>query len=524
MGGLFYKMSLRVSMLDSSSDIDEEEENFYSPQKTVYKSKSPKSSKFSPNFSKFSGENDYSDNGSKHSLAEIKELEKSYFKIQKELEEEQKNLKERKQKAQTIIRMHAADANDYDEQAINKIIADTKKAEDFIENNPLNFLEIELKSAQREVSILEKSNSEKRSKLKLTNSSGNSDFSSQTVTEIPKLSFDDVEKMFAETKRENKVKDADKKISEVCEIVQKRNSELKEERRRVKKLEEDNQKVRDEMEQKYSQQQKKLKQLEAILESQKKLGTDVETMRETIVGKRNELNILERQKEQLERQNYTVTRDKIYNKNFKKVIDDLQNQIRKKKETIELNKRILETQKENVRNLEEQVKNKEKMLEKYENKIIKMEAEVKNNGTEFSNTIEEAKREIDSLGSLRNSASRHSSINDEIADLFNDKSSERIDFTPKSKKSAAIPSDDDEMESSDLDSDYFEPSRVSARLSLHSPSPLKTADNTFSPKYQTEMSPTELSQLSPMKSPLKATDKSSPARSPYMEELVNLFS
>ena len=517
-------MSLRVSMLDSSSDIDEEEENFYSPQKTAYKSKSPKISQFSTIFSKISSVNDYSDNGNKQSLSEMQELEKSYSKIEKELEEEQKNLKERKQKAQTIIRMRAADANDYDEQAINKIIADTKKAETFIENNSLNLLEIELKSAQREVSILEKANSEKRSKLKLTDSFGNSEFSSQIKNEIPKLSFDDVEKMFAQTKRENKVKDADKKISEVCEIVKKRNLELKEERKKIKKLEEDNKKVRSEMEQKFSQQQKKLKQLETMLENQKKLGTDVETMRETIVGKKNELNILERQKDQLERQNYTVTRDKIYNKNFKKIIEDLRNQIRKKKETIELNKRILDTQKENVRNLEEQVRNKEKMLEKYENKIIKMEAEVKNNGTEFSNTIEEAKREIDSLGSLRSSTSRQSSINDEIADLFNDKSLERIDFTPKSKKSSIIPSADDENESSDLDPDYFEPSRVSARLSLHAPSPLKTAENSFSSKYQTEMSPTELSQLSPMKADTQTSNNNSPARSPYMEELVNLFS
>ena len=542
-------MSLRLSMLDSDSDSDVFSSNSIRSSSSNKRNSSQDSKitniSYSPN-SRFYPNEDFNYSSSHQSLNDLKALEISFTKMEETLTQERIDLQRRKQRAQAIIRSKIDSTSDIDQASIDKMIEDTRKAENFIENNPLNFLEIELKAAKQEVQLLEQENEEKRSKLNISRGLSQSTYSSYSPSKhsTPRNPtrynrstnlLAQVEHLFSQTTASTKIKDTDEKILALCETVQKRNNELKEEKKRIKKMEEENQKIRNEMEKQYRVQELKLKQLQETLNTQKKLSFDLEQAKESVLDKKHELQLLEQQKEQIERQNYTVMRDRIFNKTYKRQIEDLKAAIKRKRDEISMNRKVLEAQKVNVQKLKEQVEEKERMLEKYEKRVIKMEKDVNENSINFTDTIEEAKRELDSITDPNLSRSRGSKsiINEEVAEIFND------DQEKSPKKNKPISSYNENMsklsslfneetpenknsDSSDLDPDYFEPSRVSARLSLLSPSPVSINKNQnsslISSNYQTELMPNELSSYSPSKFQPVITQNS-----PYVDELASLF-
>ena len=553
-------MSLRVSMLESDSDSQEDDflsKNYHSPKKRTSPTASSKITNLNTNTSNVLGYDTYS--SSKQSLRDLKALEQTYSRMEQTLTQERIELQQRKQKAQAIIRSQIDAISDYDQETIDKILEDTKKAQTFIENNPLNHLEIELKAAKKEVQLLEQQNQEKRARIKLSQSSSasvsadsspiKSSPSSPVKSNATSMSsipygrqanlFLQAERLFSQTLSPPRAGEADEKILALCETIQRKHRELKEEKREIARMEQENKVKREAMEKEYRVQELKLQQLEEMMKTQKQLSAELEQARETVLDKKNELKLLEQEKEQVERQNYTVMRDRIFNKTYKRQIDDLKATIQRKRDEISMNRKVLETQKLNVQKLQEQVEEKERMLEKYEKRVVKLEKDVNDNSISFSDTIEEAKRELDSITDPngKKSNSSKSIITEEVAELFKDGENPGNNGKPPSydvyadtlSKLNTILNENlaqNQDDSSDLDPDYFEPQRVSARLSMLSPSPVTTKtempNSLISSNYQTEILPNDLSSYTPTKYQQNNKEDSAP-NSPYMEELVSLF-
>ena len=174
-------MSLRLSMLDSDSDSDVFSSNSIRSSSSNKRNSSQDSKitniSYSPN-SRFYPNEDFNYSSSHQSLNDLKALEISFAKMEETLTQERIDLQRRKQRAQAIIRSKIDSTSDIDQASIDKMIEDTRKAENFIENNPLNFLEIELKAAKQEVQLLEQENEEKRSKLNISRGLSQSTYSS----------------------------------------------------------------------------------------------------------------------------------------------------------------------------------------------------------------------------------------------------------------------------------------------------------------------------------------------------------
>ena len=360
------------------------------------------------------------DFNSQLALDKLSNFEKMFRQTANDLKNDYKFLKKRGKEAKHISKI-PIDEN-YDESSINKIISDTEKAQLLLHKHSIAFLETSIQQEINGIITLENSNFQKRLDINSRQKILENSIAKYQKTQSNKNNdnFDHLFKVKVPTLPMN---DTQARIDQLCRNVLKRREKNKLEKEAIRKLEAENLKKREELEDKLNEKKSQIQTLDAHLQSMHDYKKECEKLEEEIKTMKVTLNDLHEQRLVIERQNYTVTRDKLYNEKYKQKIDALREGLQKKKDEMASHVSKVAQIKENIAKLEKEVREKDQKLKDDEKQISEIEKLVSESDNKFQTTIDESKKEIDALSEISEYRKKYydpsHDIHDEITELFN---------------------------------------------------------------------------------------------------------
>ena len=382
-------------------------------------------------------------NGSKpiEMLQDLSMYEEKFHAAIQALKNDYRILKKRARSAKKIIKTQIYDGSD--ESTLNEIIKTTEKAEKIITGNSLQLLADSIVKESNETIKIEGENLTKRHalesrKLKIMKDMEELNKSKRSEEE----NGNEMDSIFQERGSGISLNDTEKRINQLCKSVKKRNDDIKNEKKAIKQLEKDNLAKREKMNEILAQQEARIQELKDSIVQGKKHMKDHSDQIVANNQMKNDLKKLEDERAVLERQNYTVTRDKLYNSKYKKQVDEMRNALKNKQDLIELNKVHIEEKRKSLKEFGETVKEMEQKLVEKENEVSMVEKMVNESDNQFKTTIDESKKQIDALAVISETKTKsfnpRSGVNDEISALLNENASVSqapvtLPFSPRRK-------------------------------------------------------------------------------------------
>lgn len=356
----------------------------------------------------------------KRDLIDLYNKERAYKSIINDLKVQIANLSNRIKKSRRILRQPIND--DLNSNAIDVLLADIEKAEKLMKKNPLEAIEASNQQELQKCIELENINSQMKVSLSLLQQS-----TIQLLSPRRNMSFiSALEPVFGSQTIDNSLAEADQKILFLQDSISRRKRQLKARKSEIKKLEKKYKDSRQISEDLYATKQKTIADLSNELEINKSLQEKTLLLADTIIHMKKDLVDLQAKRQQLERENYTVSRDRIYNERFKKQIDELHKRLSDKQTEIAESDRVIRNMMSNISQLKAQVSAFEVSLIDDESRIKKLEAKVDSYGIKVDKKIDKSKRELSAfteMSEVRTGLEHgHSMIFDELAQLFNGKS------------------------------------------------------------------------------------------------------
>lgn len=441
----------------------------------------------------------------KQDLIELYNKERKYKSIINDLKAKLTNLLLRMKNSQKIIRQPIYDDNN--SRSIDILLEDIKKAENLMKKNSLESLEQLNQKELNECIELETINSQMKANMKLLQQT-----TIQLLSPRRNSSFiSSFEPVFGSHMIDESLAEADEKISFLQDSITRRKNQLKKRKSELKKLERKYEDVRRISEDMYTKKQQKITYLNNTLEENKDLNSKILVIADEIIQMKKDLIDYQNKRYQIERENYTVSRDKIYNEKYKKQIDELHQRVHDKQLEIAENEKVLKRMRENSVQLMNQVTTFESTLQSDEIRIKQLELQVDSFGLKIDKKIDKSKRELSMF--TENSTKLNVDQNtyfDELTRLFNGKSprkSPRKSPTTKSpRKTFSTPKRDNSSPTKtiiNIDAPYLSPI-IKSPAENHMASPMKFQQTELnspyrspriqSPKYTSPMYLDQLSQ------------------------------
>jgi DNA repair exonuclease SbcCD ATPase subunit len=179
---------------------------------------------------------------------------------------------------------------------------------------------------------------------------------------------------------------------------------------------------------------RRIAELQRELERIETLRREIDVVRQSVMRQRADLNAIIRQQEQLERQNFTVTRDKHSNGEAVGRLERLKEAYHENVHTCKAKEVTLKQRESIYKEQKQETERQEKAVREYELKVNDMESRLTKLGACLSGTLGKSQQELealDMLASLRMSTANGHSLQEELSLLLRDSESAEDDVVPE---------------------------------------------------------------------------------------------
>lgn len=202
--------------------------------------------------------------------------------------------------------------------------------------------------------------------------------------------------------------------------------DLKETKRREAKLEKLNEKQKELL----SKKLEKIEQLKKRLSGLQKYSDALQQVQSNINNSRKKLKNLTEDKEQTERKNYTMARDKHANSEAIRRLNEVKGRVESKKIETDLKDKELDKRRKLYDSELEIVNKRDKIAEAREKEVVKLMNKLSSYGIDFQNKLVESQKELEArnlAASLHKKESRNNTLEQQLADLLTNASSDIYD-------------------------------------------------------------------------------------------------
>ena len=360
------------------------------------------------------------------SIESLSSIEARLFDEYHSLKQQLKELAERFRKAINIT--HSVPKLPRNEEyKIDSLESEIKTMEILLNDPILDELENQNKVELQSIMELEKKNQEKKQKNATQNmkspgkQSGSSEPFSESKMHIDL--FNNYLKPNSKPVKNVDPKEVKNKINDLIKVINERYKKYKDEMKDIKKAESDFKKQQFEGDQELEDKQKVVNQLNEKNSEIAQLTDQINQITEEIIRLQALLNQTIWEREQIERRNYTIARDKFANSEMmkrllmiKKRVKAKQMNIDEKAEELEKRRKLLESESEIVDEMQKKVDEKEKEV----NGLMEL---LSSYGIDFKAKLRESQQELEALdlaASLRQKNIKKDSLEQQILDLLNE--------------------------------------------------------------------------------------------------------
>jgi DNA repair exonuclease SbcCD ATPase subunit len=351
-------------------------------------------------------------------------LEREYEDLMANLKSTLRSLSKREKVARRGLRSVPA-LPTFDREALARLELDIDGALQALNKTDLEEMEAMTREEEAELDALERRNRERRRRRELlgkkpvtVRSLANTAGGTRNVKmDLTKASVGKVVSM----------EDVSRQIHELSEAVIQRKAELRRKRSEIQSLVQSHLEVRSAMEVDLQRKERRIRALESKLAEVEKLRSAIEHMGERIINQTTELSRLAWRREQLARQNFTVTRDRHSNSEAVKRLEKVKKVYQENSQKFQEKKAILKQREVDLDKEKCEIDRQAESVRQFELKVCEMEDRIARMGASFSGTLGQSQHELDALNllaSVRMSASRTVTLENELSIALQEGASE----------------------------------------------------------------------------------------------------
>lgn len=211
-------------------------------------------------------------------------------------------------------------------------------------------------------------------------------------------------------------------IENLCTVVRKKNKERIHQERLLEELIHSYHEQRESLQEQFNEKQQYITSLQKHLDKRYYLYDHIQILQEKVLKDSAKYNRLCREREQIERQNFTVTRDK-HNAGLavQQLMKD-KTKIQHRIEEYEQRKMIISKHKKNLTQTKLKMESWENEISLLEKRVYAMETRLEKSGIDFENKIDESQQELDRLDMLAmrmsGSSNKSSRLEEELVSII----------------------------------------------------------------------------------------------------------
>ena len=355
-------------------------------------------------------------------MGELLSIERDYRKSSVELKRDLAVLNKRYASARRILD-EIPEIKQSEYANLEKIENRIEHAAAILNNNDLDTLEKSLAQELEITTQLEKTNKERRERLKLGQIDGLSVRSAirGTATDDYVLVKQRLALLFEQGWKSVSISEVKSQIRDLIEALRRRKASQKERMREIDNLEKAYLRKRSEVESDYNNKQEILTRLQAKYDEITSLTSQCTNLSNSIITAKQTLSETIRNREQIERQNYTAARDKHMNSEAARRLRAVTKRYKDSKRAYKFKAVQLEKLRAQLIEQEKEVIEQEQKAARYEAKVEALIRQLNQSGIDFSKKLNESQSELDKLdflASQRSGMQNKSTFEDEISAIL----------------------------------------------------------------------------------------------------------
>ena len=303
-----------------------------------------------------------------NTLEQLRKFEEMYYNTLRMLKDEGNELENRKKIAYDLLK--SKEKIDEDNINLNDEISNFKSAACDIHEKSLDDIRKSLSNQKSYVRDLEVSNERRRSLL--------SESKSESVHVLSKFNTisPHVEDMFYSNISSVSSEETDHGINQILKYVREKKQIIKKEKEEVKEILSKIQSIRDRSYDSMELKLANIDHLQRYCNDQEVMINDINTLKQKIDEAKNVLSELLSRRDEMERQNYTVLRDKGYNSTLLERLADIKRDISSKKNILSTHKTEVENGRDKLRRKREKAKKCELYVKAHEERVERLEKSI----------------------------------------------------------------------------------------------------------------------------------------------------